>query len=122
MQQQRLAQAQCNQALLSQVHNTKDCLPNRQERAPQVGFQLPPVDPPSDGVSGIGRPHQHHGGTPVVLKQGPVLAQESGVRALQDCPLAFRPQGPYEELPKETHQPVALVVLQHKASRVRLCS
>jgi len=113
MQELRLAMVQVNQAML-QVSNMMDGLPNGHQRAPQVGFQLPPVDPPSDGVSGIGRPHKYHGGTPVVLEQRPVLAQESGVRTLQNCPLAFRPQGPYEELPKEAHQLVALVVLQHR--------
>ncbi len=116
MQEQRLAQA-----LINQYCNMMNGLPNGHHRAPQVGFQLPPVDPPSGWVSGIIRPHQHHGGTPVVLEQRPVLAQESGVRALQNCPPAFRPQGPYEELPKEANQPVALVVLQHKASRIRSC-
>jgi len=120
MQIPRLGQVQINQAML-QLSNIMDGLPNGHKRTPQVGFQLPPVDPPSDWVSGIGRPHQHHGGTPVVLKQCPVLAQESGVRALQNCPLAFRPQGPYEELPEEAHQLVALVVLQHKTSRIRSC-
>ncbi len=56
MQEQRLAQVQANQAIL-QLSNIMDGLPNGHKRAPQVGFKLPPVDPPSDWVSGIGRPH-----------------------------------------------------------------
>ena len=119
MQEQSLAHRleSINQSIL-QASNLTDGLPDGHKRAPQVGFQLPPIDPSSDWVSGIGRPHQHHRRAPVVLKQRPVLTQKSGVRALQNCPLAFRPQGPYEELTKKAHQLVALVVLQHKTSRV----
>lgn len=86
--------------------------PEGNERSALVGFELAPVDPASDRVSGIGSPPQHHGGTPVVLEQGPILAQESGVRALQDLPSALRPHRPYEQLPKDAHKLVALVRLQ----------
>lgn len=87
-------------------------LPEGNEGSAQVGLQLAPVDPASDRVSGIGSPPQHHGGTPVVLEQGPILAQESGVRALQDLPSALRPHRPYEQLPQKAHKLVALVQLQ----------
>ena len=77
-----------------------------------MGLKLAPVDPASDRVGSIGRPPQHHGGAPVVLKEGPVFSQEPGVRAFEDLPGALGPQGPYEELPKEAHELVALVWLQ----------
>lgn len=89
-------------------------VPEGDEGSTLVGLKLAPVHPPGDRVSGIGGPPQHHGGTSVVLKQGPILAQKSGVRALEDLPRAIRPQGPYEELSKEAHELVALVWLQQQ--------
>ena len=91
-------------------------VPEGDEGSTLVVLKFAPVHPPSDGVSGIGGPPQHHGGTPVILKQRTILAQESGVRALEDLPGAVRPQGPYEKLPKEAHELVALVWLQQNST------
>ena len=65
--------------------------PERDEGSSQTGLKLAPVHPASDRVGFIGGPPQHHGGTPVVLKQGPILAHESGVRAFEDLPGALGP-------------------------------
>ena len=91
-------------------------VPEGYEGTASVSFKLAAVDPASDRVSGIRGPPQDHGGTPVVLKQGPIFAHKAGVRALQDLPSALRPQGPNEELSQEAHEFVALVWLrrQHK--------
>ena len=82
-----------------------------------MGLKLATVYPASDGVSSIGGPPQHHGGAPVVLEEGPVLAHKSGVRAFEDLPGALGPQGPYEKLPKEARELVALVWLQPQQHR-----
>lgn len=84
------------------------CLPEGDQGAAIVRLQLSPVHPPSHRVNSIGGVPHDHGRTPVVLKQGPILAEEPAVRTLQHLPSALRPDRANEELTQKSSAPVVL--------------